>query len=176
MFTLSIYFCNFKYKILRERPEEKLVSKLRKFSLKIALAESCTGGLISKKITDVPGASKIFEYGFCTYSNRAKMNILRVDEELLEKYTAVSKEVALSMALGAKEVSKADVALSITGYAGSKEELKQNDKVGIVYIGASFKKNYIVKLDFRKTKNISRDYIRRESAIHALSIVLELLK
>ena len=173
---MSIYFCNFKYETVRKNPEKELVKKLTKLGLKIALAESCTGGLISKKITDIPGASKVFEYGFCTYSNGAKMNILKVKENLLSKYTAVSKEVALSMVLGAKEVSKADVALSVTGYAGSKEELRRNSEVGVVYIGASFKNNYIVKLDFRKNKNISRGYIREQSAIHALNIALELLK
>lgn len=173
---MGFYFCDFKYETVRKNPEKELVKKLTKLGLKIALAESCTGGLISKKITDVPGASKIFGYGFCTYSNGAKMNILKVKENLLSKYTAVSKEVALSMVLGAKEVSKADVALSVTGYAGSKEELRCNSEVGVVYIGASFKKNYSVRLDFRKNKNISREYIREQSAIHALSVALELLK
>ena len=173
---MSIFFCDFKYETVKKNPEKKLVKKLTKLGLKIALAESCTGGLVSKKITDVPGASKVFEYGFCTYSDGAKMNVLKVKRDLLEKYTAVSKEVALSMVLGTKKISKADIVLSITGYAGSKEELRCNSEVGVVYIGASFKKNYIVKLDFRKNKNISRNYVREQSAIHALSIALELLK
>ena len=173
---MGFYFCKFKYETVRNNPEKKLVEKLTKLDLKIALAESCTGGLISKKITDIPGASKVFEYGFCTYSDEAKMEILGVEKNILKKYTAVSKEVALSMVLGTKKVSKADVALSVTGYAGSKEELKRNNKVGVIYMGASFKKNYIVRLDFRKNKNISREHIREESAIHALSIALELLK
>lgn len=173
---MSICLCDFKYKIVRKNPEKKLVERLKTLNLKVALAESFTGGLVSKKITDIPGASKVFEYGFCTYSNGAKMNVLKVEKDLLEKYTAVSKEVALSMVLGAKKIAKADVALSLTGYAGSKEELKHNNKVGVVYVGASFENNYIVKLDFGKKKNISREYIREQSAIHALSIALELLK
>ena len=174
-FNLSICFCDFEYEILKENSEEKLVEKLADLNLKIAVAESCTGGLISKKITDVPGASKVFEYGFCAYSNGAKIKTLGVSEKLLDEYTAVSKEVALGMALGAKRVSKADIAVSVTGYAGSEKELKYNRKVGVVYIGASFKSNYVIKLDFRKNNFISRKYIREQSAIHAICIALKLL-
>lgn len=172
---MGICFCDFEYEILKEKPEEKLVEKLSDLNLKITVAESCTGGLVSKKITDIPGASKVFEYGFCTYSNGAKTNVLGVSKKLLSDYTAVSKEVALNMALGAKKVSKADVAISVTGYAGSEKELKYNSEVGVVYIGASFKSSRVIKLDFRKDNVISRKYIREQSAIHAICIALKLL-
>ena len=86
--------------------------------LKLALAESCTGGMVASRVTDVPGASAVLTHGFVTYANEAKHDILGVSQEALDKYGAVSEEVARAMAEGALKVSGADVAAAVTGIAG----------------------------------------------------------
>lgn len=169
-------FRNLQYNLWRKQPQKKLVKRLRELNLKITVAESCTGGLLAKKITDVPGASKVFEYGFCTYSNAAKIKILGVSGEVLERYSAVSKETAFEMVKGAKKISGADVAVSVTGYAGSKTERHYNQNVGLIFIGIAFEDSiYSVNLDFRESINFDRKTIRRLSVKHAISAVLALL-
>ncbi len=110
-----------------------LISK----GLKIATAESCTGGLVSQLITSVGGASEIFELGLCTYSNRFKHKLLDVPEEELDKYGAVSAQVAISMAKGLKKLSGADITVSVTGIAGPSGGTKEKP-VGTVYMGYCF--------------------------------------
>lgn len=101
-----------------ENLEEWVVAKLRELHLKIATAESCSGGLLAHRLTNIPGASEVFTHGFVTYSNEAKTSELRVPSPLIEKHGAVSEPVAVAMAIGALEKSGADYALSLTGIAG----------------------------------------------------------
>ncbi|MCD6408617.1 competence/damage-inducible protein A [bacterium] len=117
-----------------------LGSILKEKKLKLAIAESCTGGLASKLITDIPGSSEYFQGGFITYSNVLKKKILKVKKTTLRKYGAVSKEVAIEMAKGAKKYGKADVSLSFTGIAGPTGGSKEKP-VGLVWIGVGLPKN-----------------------------------
>ena len=98
--------------------EDLVVAELRRRKLKLAVAESCTGGLVAKRITDQPGASEIFGFGFVTYANEAKMELLDVPADILQKYGAVSQETAKLMAQGARKAGHADLAIAITGIAG----------------------------------------------------------
>lgn len=101
-----------------ESIEQRVVELLRKKGKKIACAESCTAGYIPKRITDIPGASEVFECGIVSYSNEIKMKLLGVSADTLEKYGAVSEQTAREMAVGAKRISGADIAVASTGLAG----------------------------------------------------------
>ena len=116
--------------------EKSVVEKLIAKSQTIAIAESCTGGFLGHHITSIPGASKVFLGGFLTYSNKVKEEMLGVRSETLEKYGAVSKEVSIEMAEGARLKSKADHAISITGIAGP-EGGTEDKPVGTVWLGLS---------------------------------------
>jgi nicotinamide-nucleotide amidase len=98
--------------------EATVVRLLTEKGLKLATAESCTGGLISNRITDVPGSSAVFTHGFITYANEAKRDVLGVPQEMLDEHGAVSEQVARAMAEGALKVSDADIAVAVTGIAG----------------------------------------------------------
>lgn len=113
------------------------IELLRLKNLTLASAESCTGGLISKMITDVAGCSDVFEGGVVSYSNDVKMKLLGVKAETLEKHGAVSYETAKEMALGVRQACMADVGISTTGIAGPTGGTKEKP-VGTVYIGISF--------------------------------------
>lgn len=114
--------------------EEELVRILFERALKITTAESCTGGMIASTLVNVPGVSDVFEAGYITYSEDAKMRILGVKRETLEKYTVYSEEVAREMAEGAAKAAGADVALSVTGIAGP-DGGTPDFPVGLCYIG-----------------------------------------
>ncbi|WP_039764480.1 competence/damage-inducible protein A [Caldicellulosiruptor sp. F32] len=135
------------YGIDNQTLEEVVVEMLMQKGLKVSVAESCTGGLICNKITNVPGASNVFDRGFITYSNEAKVKELGVSEETLKNFGAVSHEVAKQMAQGALRNSLADVAISTTGIAGPTGATKTKP-VGLVYIGVATK-NYIDSFEFR---------------------------
>lgn len=150
----------------KENIEDALVRLLKDKNLKIATAESCTGGLVGTKIVNVPGASNVYEYGYITYSDDAKCETLGVSRESIEKYTAVSDVVAMEMANGARVVSGADIAVSVTGYAGP-YDLKDEPK-GLVYIGCSTAKE-TKAYEFRFSGN--RQKIRENAAVRALDIV-----
>lgn len=120
--------------------EASVVRRLIKTKKKIALAESCTGGLVSSMITAVPGSSKTFERGFVTYSNEAKMESLGVSAFSLKKHGAVSEQVAKEMAMGALKNSNANIAISITGIAGPTGGTKSKP-VGTVWLGRAEKKS-----------------------------------
>lgn len=117
-----------------EKLEEVIGRLLIDRSLKVAIAESCTGGLISSRLTNVPGSSAFFERGVIAYSNAAKVEILKVDEDLLQKYGAVSLEVARLMAEGVRAISGTEIGLSVTGIMGP-TGATHNKPVGLVYIG-----------------------------------------
>lgn len=116
--------------------EQVVVEALVKRGLTLATAESCTGGLISNRITDISGSSAALLAGFVTYSNQAKKELLGVDEQLLSKYGAVSDEVARAMAEGARKVTGADIAISVTGIAGPTGATAAKP-VGLVYMALS---------------------------------------
>ncbi len=114
-----------------------IVKLLLKKRLKIATAESCTGGMISQLITSVPNASAVFDMGVCTYANSAKMRLLGVSSQSLENYGAVSSQVALEMAKGIRLAAESDIGVSVTGIAGPSGGTVQKP-VGTVYCGFSY--------------------------------------
>lgn len=150
----------------KDNLEDVLVRLLKDRNLKIATAESCTGGLIGTKIVNVPGASNVYAYGYITYSDDAKCETLGVSRESIEKHTAVSDVVAMEMANGARVISGADIAVSVTGYAGP-YDLKDEPK-GLVYIGCSTAKE-TKAYEFRFSGN--RQKIRENAAVRALDTV-----
>ena len=99
---------------------KKIVSLLKRKKLKIAIAESCTGGLLSSAITSVSGSSKIFTIGLVTYSNQAKTSVLKVAKQIIKKHGAVSVQCCLAMVNNLSKISKAKICVSITGIAGPK--------------------------------------------------------
>lgn len=133
------------------------VALLFEKGLTVTFAESCTGGLICKSITDVPGASAVFHGGAVTYSNDIKTSVLGVSGATIEKYTEVSREAACEMAKGARCVFGADIAVSATGYAGPGGGTDA-DPVGTVYVGVSTKSNVCAYRLYYPGK--SRDEIR----------------
>ena len=114
--------------------EEKLVSLLQEKKMTITTAESCTGGMVASKIINVSGASEVFCEGFITYANSAKEKYAGVLKETLDKYGAVSSQVAMEMAEGVAKNTGADVSVSVTGIAGPNGGTKEKP-VGLVYIG-----------------------------------------
>jgi len=149
----------------------KVLRALEKRGLKLATAESCTGGMVSAALTDLAGASNVFERGFVTYSNEAKMELLGVSEETLSQHGAVSAETAREMAEGALRHSRADMAVSITGIAGPGGGSAEKP-VGLVWFGLAVKGK-----EPRAEKRIflagERAIVRRDSVATALSLVLE---
>jgi nicotinamide-nucleotide amidase len=131
-------------------------SLLKEKGLSIAIAESCTGGLIGKRITDIPGSSVYFRGGLITYSNESKINILGVNDHTLKDYGAVSNEVACEMADGARKLLNSNIGLSVTGIAGPGGANK-NKAIGLVYIGFS-DGNIITsyRLNFRGDRSLNR--------------------
>ena len=133
----------------------------------IASAESCTGGMLSSTITEIPGSSAIFDCGFITYSNIAKMKLLNVNETSLDYYGAVSEEVAGEMALGALNNSKANLAISITGIAGPGGSITKPE--GMVCFSIAMENEIKVS----ETKNwgpLGRDRVRKKATLHGLKL------
>ena len=139
----------------------------------VATAESCTGGMIISLLTDIPGSSSMVDRGFVTYSNEAKIDMLGVSPDTLEKYGAVSAETAYEMAEGALENSRAGITLAVTGVAGP-DGGSAEKPVGLVWFGMAQSGKPVVteKMQFL---NLGRDYIRRETARHALNMGLSAL-
>ena len=134
----------------------------------LASAESCTGGMLSTAITDIPGSSKVFECGFVTYSNLSKIRILGVREETLKTFGAVSEEVAAEMAVGALYNSKANLAISITGIAGPGGTITKPE--GMVCFSIAFDKN----TKFNETKNfgpLGRYIVRQKATLYGLALL-----
>lgn len=146
------------------------VQMLLKQGLTVASAESCTGGYISKRLTDVSGCSSVFQYGFVTYSNEAKEKLLGVPHEVLERYSAVSAETAMEMAKGARRVSGADIGIASTGNAGP--GASEGKPVGEVYIAVdSDWFSEVVPLNFFRHDEDAREYIRWLASSRALHMV-----
>ena len=131
----------------------------------IAVAESMTGGGLCRAITSLPGVSKIFEYGFITYSDKAKQQILGVKKATLDKYTAVSAEVALEMAVGVKKLTGADIAVSVTGEAGP--ESATDKPIGTVFVAIN-ETSYEFHFDGE------RDEIRRQCVEKIMELIYDI--
>jgi nicotinamide-nucleotide amidase len=139
----------------------------------IASAESCTGGMLSSAITEIPGSSVIFECGFVTYSNISKMELLSVKENTLNFYGAVSEEVAGEMAIGAINNSKANLAISITGIAGPGGSNTKPE--GMVCFSIAFE-NEIKLTETKKWGALGRNIIRQKATLHGLRLLSRTLK
>ena len=149
-----------------------LIKKLNKKKLKISVAESCTGGLLANTITSISGASKVFNMGFITYSNQAKIKILKISKNIIIKYGAVSPECCKAMVVNLSKISKANINVSITGIAGPNGGTKKKP-VGLVYIGIKKgNKIIIIKNLFKskKRKSIQRSTVKR--AIKAVNSLI----
>ena len=151
----------------------KVVKLLTKKKLKISFAESCTGGLLSSSITSITGSSKVFTLGLVTYSNKSKINILKVPKKIIMKHGAVSYETCLSMVKNIYKISRTNISLSITGVAGPNGGTKQKP-VGLVFIGIKKgNKTLIKKFLFKKR---ARNSIQRSTVYRALSLILSFAK
>ena len=152
---------------------KKVVGLFRKKKLKISFAESCTGGLLASSITSVSGSSKIFTLGLVTYSNQAKIKILRVPKRIILKYGAVSKETCLSMVKNLSKISMTNISMSITGVAGPKGGTKEKP-IGLVFIGIKKGNKTLIKKYLFKNKN--RNSIQKATVKKALNLVLSINK
>ena len=151
----------------------KIVSLLKRKKIKIAVAESCSGGMLSSAITSVSGSSIVFTMGLVTYSNKAKTSILKVPKNIISKYGSVSVQCCLSMVNNLSKISKAKACVSITGIAGPKGGSKQKP-VGLVFIGIKVGKKVIVnKCNF---KNKGRLFIQKQTVRKTLNLLLKLIK
>ena len=152
---------------------KKIVKKLIKKKLTISFAESCTGGLISSSITSVSGSSKVFTLGLVTYTNKSKLNILKVPRKTISQYGSVSEECCLSMLKNLNKISKTNISLSVTGIAGPKGGSKLKP-VGLVYIGLkNGKKITLKKYLFNKKK---RSYIQNATVNKSLGLIFSSIK
>ena len=150
----------------------KIVSLLKRKKLKIALAESCTGGMLSSSIASVSGSSKVFTMGLVTYSNQAKTGILKVPKKIIKKFGAVSIQCCLAMVNNLNKISKSKVCVSITGIAGPKGGSQQKP-VGLVYIGIRVgKKVFVNKCNF---KNKGRAYIQKQTVKKSLNLLSRII-
>ena len=147
--------------------EEVVITQLRRSGLTVAAAESCTGGLIAKRLTDVPGASAAFRGGVVSYTNEVKRDVLGVPQELLDTYGAVSEPVAKAMAEGVRRITGADLAVSVTGVAGPDKDDRGNE-VGTVFVGLSSpEKTTVQQLDLGR----GRERIRTMAAHYTLDMI-----
>ena len=149
----------------------KLVKELIQKKLKISFAESCTGGMLSSTITSVSGSSKVFDLGLITYSNKAKIDILKVSKKIINRYGSVSNECCLSMVKNLSKISKANISVSITGIAGPNGGTKLKP-VGLVYIGIKKGNKIIVQKILFKNKN--RISIQKATTTKVLKTLLTL--
>ncbi len=148
--------------------EEVIIKELKNNNKSLAVAESCTGGLLAKRITDLPGASEVFGYGVITYSNDAKQKLLNVKSETLEKYGAVSPQTAAEMAEGVRELANSNIGVAITGIAGPGGGTKEKP-VGTVFVGASDGTNvYIQKISITDR---TRDMVRNFTVQYTMDII-----
>ena len=149
---------------------EELHKKLIAKKLTISVAESCTGGLLSSKLTKLNGSSKYFDMGLITYSNLAKIKCLKVNKNIIDKFGAVSPQCCKSMVEGLSKISKSKINISITGIAGPKGGSKLKP-IGLVYIGIKKEnKIKIFKINFGKKK---RNFIQKQTVKKSIIIILK---
>ncbi len=152
---------------------KKIVSLLYRKKMKIAVAESCTGGMLASNITSVSGSSKVFTMGLVAYSNQAKTYLLKVPNKIINKYGSVSVQCCLAMVNNLSKISKSKVCVSITGIAGPKGGSRQKP-VGLVYIGIRIGKKVVInKCNFKKRGRI---FIQKETVKKSLNILKKLIK
>jgi nicotinamide-nucleotide amidase len=149
-----------------------LHKKLIKKKLTISVAESCTGGLLAHNLTRLANSSKYFQMGLTTYSNQAKIKILKVNKKIIEKYGAVSEECCKSMVQNLNKISKSKINVSITGIAGPGGASK-NKPVGLVYIGIKNGRTVLIKKNKFKSKN--RNSIQKLTVQKVIKIILNLI-
>ena len=152
---------------------KSLIRILTKKKLKISFAESCTGGLLASSITSISGASKVFNLGFITYSNQAKIKVLKINNSIIRKYGAVSHECCYAMVKNLSRISRAKINVSITGIAGPKGGTKQKP-VGLVYIGV--KKGNKIQINKFLFKSKKRSSIQKATVKKALDLILRIAK
>ena len=152
---------------------KKIYRKLLKKRMSISFAESCTGGLLSSSLTSISGSSKVFNMGLVTYSNKAKINILKIPKKIITKYGAVSYETCLYMVKNLSKISKTNISISITGIAGPKGGTTTKP-VGLVYIGIKKGSKIVIKKFLFKNKK--RILIQKATVNRALNLILTLLK
>ena len=153
---------------------KQLINKCREKNYKLAIAESCTGGLISSAITSIPGSSDIFECSFITYSNRSKKKILNVSENNLNLFGAVSKEVVIDMINGLRKNTNSDILLAISGIAGPGGGTI-NKPEGLVWVSYALK-NQVLKTSKLEFGPIGRDLVREKSTKQSLKFLLSLFE
>ena len=150
---------------------KKIISLLKRKKLKLAIAESCTGGMLSSAITSESGSSKVFTMGLVTYSNQAKTGILKISNKIIKKHGAVSAQCCLAMVNNLNKISRAKVCISVTGIAGPKGGTK-NKPVGLIFIGIKFKKKVLIKkINF---KNKTRKSIQKATVVKSLKLLKSL--
>ena len=149
-----------------------IIKKLNNKKLKISFAESCTGGMLASKITSISGASKVFGLGLVTYSNQAKISILKVNKKIIKKYGAVSPQCCEAMVKNLAKISKAQINVSVTGIAGPKGGTKTKP-VGLVYIGVKKSNKILITKNIFKNKN--RVSIQKATVKRSLDIVNSLI-
>ena len=152
---------------------KSLIKILSKKKLKISFAESCTGGLLASAVTSISGASKVFNLGLVTYSNQAKIKLLKVNKNIIQKYGAVSYECCLAMVNNLSKISKANINVSITGIAGPNGSTKQKP-VGLVYIG--IKKGSKTQIYECLFKGKKRSSIQKATVKKTLNLILKIAK
>ena len=148
--------------------EYAIIQTMREKELTLGTAESCTGGLMAKRLTDIPGASQVFKGGIVSYTNEIKENVLRVPEHLLTQFGAVSKEVAAAMAEGARRVLGCDIALSSTGVAGPDRD-DWNNEVGTMFVAIATQEGTYVRA-LRLGARPMRERLRIQTASHAFDL------
>ena len=152
---------------------KKLISVLKKKKIKLSIAESCTGGMLSSSITSVSGSSKVFTMGLVTYSNQSKNHLLKVPKQIIKKHGAVSIQCCFTMVNNLSKFSKSNIAVSITGIAGPSGGTKQKP-VGLVYVG--IKSGNKVKINRYLFKNKVRSNIQKAAVKKSLGLILSILK
>ncbi len=152
------------------KPEEELGKYLIENNLTIATAESCTGGLLSSKLTDISGSSAYTKLNFVTYANEAKHDILGVSWDILNTYGAVSEECAEAMANGLEKLTGCDIALCTTGIAGPTGGSAEKP-VGLIYISVKYKGIVVIK-EVKLSPNIPRVEMKEQFANHALKLAI----
>ena len=150
-----------------------LIKYLINKKISISVAESCTGGLVAALFTSKPGSSKIFKLGIISYSNKSKVEILKVPKSIIRKYGAVSEQCCKYMLIGISKLSKTKISISVTGIAGPKGGTTEKP-IGTVFVGIKLNNNYkIFKFTF---KNRGRKYIQKCTVKKISKIILNLIK
>ncbi len=154
--------------------EEIVVRKLSENNLVLACAESCTGGLIAKRITDVSGSSAVFNCGVVSYSNEIKQKVLGVRHETLEQFGAVSEQTVREMVNGVLEISGADIAVSVSGIAGPNSD-NTSKPVGLIFLAVSNGNETVVKRLNNSFSEDIRNSNRTSASDEALNMIIEMI-